>query len=166
MSDMRRISDDIESEIADHIERRVGDLCREGLDATAARRRAMREFGDLPTARRELMAIDSRIESRRVTMLAGLAGDVRYAARRLVRRWQVSALMIGILALGIGAATAVFSVVDQTMLRSAPFLHADRLVDVLHLSSPNGGGGNNLEPQKILGWQSQPALFERFEAYA
>jgi putative ABC transport system permease protein len=74
--------------------------------------------------------------------------------------------MILILGIGIGAATAVFSVVDQTVLRPAPFAHADRLVDVIDFDRIRGGGGNLLTPVKIVGWQSEAALFEAFEAYA
>jgi putative ABC transport system permease protein len=92
--------------------------------------------------------------------------DIQYAVRRLAARPAHTLLMVLTLALGIGASTAVFSVVDQTVLRSAPFLHADRLVDVMHIHRVHKGGGNALTPQKILGWQAQPALFERFEGAA
>src|SRR4249920_3354557 len=92
--------------------------------------------------------------------------DIRFAARRLAARPAHTALIIAMLGLGIGAATAVFSVVDQTLLRPAPFAFADRLVDVLDRNGRRGGGGNNLTPLKIAGWQAQPALFERFEGYA
>jgi predicted permease len=74
--------------------------------------------------------------------------------------------MILILGSGIGATTAVFSVVDQTVLRPAPFAHADRLVDVIDIDRVRGGGGNMLTPAKIVGWQGEPTLFEAFEAYA
>jgi putative ABC transport system permease protein len=89
--------------------------------------------------------------------------DVRFAVRRLLVRPAYAALIVFTLALGIGASTAVFSVVDQTILRPAPFLHADRLVDVLHIHRIRRSGGNSLTPQKIVGWQQQPALFERLE---
>ena len=92
--------------------------------------------------------------------------DFRHALRRLVARPASTALMILTLALGIGANTAVFSVVDETMLRSAPFACGDRLVDVMQRNGKRGGGGNSLSPEKIVGWQSQPAVFEQFEAYA
>jgi putative ABC transport system permease protein len=95
-----------------------------------------------------------------------LRHDIRAAVRRLASRPLLTLLSFTTLALGIGAATAVFSVVDQTVLRPAPFPHADRLVDVLHINSKTGGGGSSLTPDKIAGWQVQPALFERFEAYA
>jgi putative ABC transport system permease protein len=95
-----------------------------------------------------------------------LRHDLRAAARRLAARPLITLLSFATLALGIGAATAVFSVVDQTVLRPAPVPHADRLVDVLHVNSKTKSGGSSLTPAKIVGWQTQPALFERFEAYA
>ena len=98
--------------------------------------------------------------------LTALIDDVRIAARRLAARPGYSALITLTLAIGIGSATAVFSVVDQTVLRPAPFAYADRLVDVMHIHSVTKGGGNALTPAKILGWQQQAALFERFEAYS
>ena len=92
--------------------------------------------------------------------------DVKIAVRRLAARPAYTLLILGTLALGIGAATAVFSVVDQTILRPAPFPHADRLVDVMHIHSVRKSGGSSMTPQKTLGWQGQPSLFERLELYA
>lgn len=94
-----------------------------------------------------------------------LTHDIRIATRRLAARPAYALLVVATVALGIGAATAVFSVVDQTVLRPAPFPHADRLVDVLDIDRVSGGGGSSFSPQKIVSWQSQPALFERFEAF-
>lgn len=91
--------------------------------------------------------------------------DIRIAVRRLGATPGHTLLIVATLALGIGAATAVFSVVDQTVLRPAPFPHADRLVDVLDINRTTGGGGSSFSPRKIVSWQSQPALFERFEAF-
>ena len=92
--------------------------------------------------------------------------DIRIGVRRLAGRPAYTLLIIGTLALGIGATTAVFSVVDQTVLRPAPFPYADRLVDVLHIHSVTKSGGSSLTPEKIVGWQGQPSMFERFEAYS
>lgn len=72
--------------------------------------------------------------------------------------------MIMILGVGIGAATAVFSVVDQTILRPPPFAHAERLVEVMDRYA-GGARSTTLIPEKIAGWQQQPSLFEAFEAY-
>ena len=97
---------------------------------------------------------------------SGISSDVRTATRRLANQPGATTLTILTLALAIGVAAAVFSIVDQLILRLPPFLHAGRLVNVLHLTGPNRGGGGALSPQKILGWQQQPAVFERLEAYA
>lgn len=91
--------------------------------------------------------------------------DLRYAFRRLASRPGYSAIMLVTLALAIGATTAVFTVVDETLLRRAPFAFADRLVDVLDTNRATGGGGSSLTPEKIAGWQMSP-LFERLEGYS
>jgi predicted permease len=92
--------------------------------------------------------------------------DVRLAWRRLRARPGATATLILIIAIGIGAGAAVFSVVDQTLLRPAPFLFHDRLVSVLDIDRKTGGGGNSLTPAKIAGWQHEPSVFERFEGAA
>ena len=92
--------------------------------------------------------------------------ELKLALRRLFARPAYTALLVLIVGVGIGAATTVFSLVDQLLLRRAPFTYADRLVDVLDTNRKSGGGGSSLTPQKIVGWQAQPALFERFESYA
>jgi predicted permease len=74
-------------------------------------------------------------------------------------------LMVLIIGVGIGAATAVFSVVDQTILRPPPFADADRLVQVLDLYRSAGARSTNLTLEKIAGWQTQTALFEAVEGY-
>jgi predicted permease len=91
--------------------------------------------------------------------------DLRYAVRTLLTNRGFSAIAILTLALGIGANTAVFTIVDQTLLRSAPFAFANRLVDVNDYNRTTQGGGSSLTPEKIIGWQGSP-LFERFEGYA
>ena len=94
-----------------------------------------------------------------------IGSDVRTAARRLAGQPAATALTVLTLALAIGVAAVVFSVVDQLILRPPPFLHADRLVNVWHQTGPNRSGGGAVSPEKILGWQQQPAVFERLEAY-
>lgn len=168
MNDLRRISQDIESEISDHLERRVRDLRETGLIDAAAREQAEAEFGDVSAARRELLTIDARLDRRRrrARIWSGIGSDVRTVTRRLAGQPGATALTILTLALAIGVAAAVFSIVDQLILRQPPFLHAERLVNVLHQTGPNRDGGGLLSPEKILGWQQQPAVFERLEAYS
>jgi len=101
----------------------------------------------------------------RSTMAYDLWLDVRYSLRRLAAQPGYTIVMVATLALAIGATTAVYTVVDETLLRPAPFAFADRLVDVMDVHRGNGGGGSSLSPEKIVGWQSSP-LFERLEGYS
>jgi hypothetical protein len=65
------------------------------------------------------------------------------ALRRLLARPFRTLLITSIIAIGIGATTAVFSFVDQTVLRPAPFLYGNRLVDVFDTNRKTGGGGSS-----------------------
>jgi putative ABC transport system permease protein len=94
-----------------------------------------------------------------------LWSDLRHACRRFAAQPGYTTVMIATLALAIGATTAVFTVVDEVLLRRAPFAFADRLVDVLDVDRATGNSGSNLTPEKIVGWQSSP-IFERFEGYS
>ncbi|HEV3141047.1 MAG TPA: ABC transporter permease [Vicinamibacterales bacterium] len=91
--------------------------------------------------------------------------DLRYSTRRLAAQPGYTILMIATLALAIGATTAVFTVVDETLLRPVPFAFPERLVDVFDTNRATRGGGSSLTPEKIAGWQTSP-LFERFEGYS
>lgn len=90
--------------------------------------------------------------------------DLRYAIRHTRRRPGRASLAVLILAIGIGAATAVFSVVDQTVLRRPPFTAGERLVDVQNMRR-GGGGGSAHSAEKVLGWREQPSVFERLETF-
>jgi predicted permease len=74
--------------------------------------------------------------------------------------------MLLVIGTGIGAATAIFSVLDTTMLRPPPFAEPDRLVQVMDVYRSAGARSTSLTLQKIAGWQQQRALFEAFEGHA
>jgi len=93
-----------------------------------------------------------------------LVQDVKYACRVLWRNPGFAAGTILTIALGIGATTAVFTVVDETLFRSVPYPHPDRLVSVIGVVRPGGGGGPDLTPLAIANWRAQK-LFDRLEAY-
>jgi predicted permease len=101
---------------------------------------------------------------RAVTLLAELAADLRFAARSLRRRPGWTAAIAATLALGIGANTAIFSVVDATLLQSSPWPHADRLAHLgLRLTDSEVSlGGAPL--QDMQRWVSRIDGIERFEA--
>jgi predicted permease len=101
-------------------------------------------------------------------MVAGMSRlfeDVRRGLAALSRRPVYAALATFLIAIGTAAATTVFSVVDQTILRRPPFLHGDRLVDVMNVRR-GGGGSPRHSAEKALRWRDEPQVFERLETYS
>lgn len=126
----RQIRADVDEELRFHIDMRVDALMAEGHSWSDARARALREFGDLDDARQYMGAMDRTIEAaqRRSEYMSDFLTDVVYALRKLRAAPVFAATVVLTLALGIGANTAIFSVVNSVLLRSLPFPHADRLV--------------------------------------
>lgn len=116
---------DMEEEFRLHIEMRMEDLIRAGLPRAEALRRAKLEFGSVERYKEEGRA------SRGLRHIDELRGDLRYVARSLRRSPGFTVVAVVTLALGVGANTAVFSLVSASLLRPLPFDDAERLV-VLH----------------------------------
>jgi predicted permease len=126
----RQIRDDVDDELRFHLEMRVEALAREGVAPDDARARALREFGDLEDARRYIGHLDRGTEAaiRRRDLMSELLQDLHYAVRKLRAAPVFAAAVVLTLALGIGANTAIFSVVHSVLLRALPFAKADQLV--------------------------------------
>jgi putative ABC transport system permease protein len=121
---------DVDEEIAFHLEMRSRDRLLAGDDPEQARLAALRRFGDVGAARAECVTITERRERsmRRADYLADVAQDVSYALRSLRRRPGFAVVAILTLALGIGANSAIFSVVNGVLLKSLPWADAERLL--------------------------------------
>jgi hypothetical protein len=89
-------------------------------------------FGEAPKQAREACALP-RLDHPRPAMIT----DLRYAIRQLIKSRGFTAVAILTLALGVGANTAVFSVVDAVLLRALPYHNAERLIDVFS-TNPTG----------------------------
>lgn len=124
----RRVS----AELAFHIEMRTRELIASGMSPEDARREATERFGNLSQVSDELHRLERQNDrsERRTQYFAELLQDARFALRMLLRRRTFAAVAIGTLALGIGAATAMFSVVDGVLLRPLPFDAPERLAAV------------------------------------
>ena len=115
---------DMEREMAFHVDSLARDYARDGLSDVDAQRAARRQFGNLTRLK------ERGHDERTMRLVEDVTRDVRHAARGLWRSPGFSLAVILTLALGIGGNTAVFSVVDQLLLRPLPYPDGDQLVMV------------------------------------
>lgn len=127
-----RIEDDLEEELRTHIEKRADDLERSGLSRDAAVRQARIEFGGY-----ERFKEDCR-ESIGVHFLETLVQDIRFGLRVLRKSPGFTAVAVLTLALGIGANTAIFSLIDSVMLRLLPVQKPEELVQLFRVNPARG----------------------------
>ena len=151
----RRLEGELEGEIRAHLEMAELDALNAGLSPEAARREAFRNFGGI-----EPMKEDHR-DQRSVRWLENLWRDVRYGMAALLRDPGFAAVTIGLVALGIGANTAMFSIVDAVLLRPLPFPQPDRMV---RLWETPPEGKNPTTTFTFLDWKRQNDIFEALSA--
>ena len=130
---------DVDEELAFHVEMRTREYIERGESPERAREHALSRAGDLDASRRACIDIASRRTRRmaRLAFLTNVRHDVTFALRLLRRSPVVTLTAVLTLALGIGATTAIFSVVYAVLLRPLPYTAADRLYDV-HMLYPDG----------------------------
>ena len=137
---------DFDDELQFHLDSKIDELTAAGYSPRQARDEALRQFGPVWPIRRECVRIsrDRLSQISRSEYFAGWMRDVRYAVRSL-RRMKASALTaLLILAVGIGANTAVFTLLDRLLLAPLPVPHPSQLVRLSDRVSPPGGGASVL----------------------
>src|SRR5262245_56714638 len=120
----RQMERDLDRELQYHIDRRVAELVQGGFTENEARRQAVLEFGAIDNVQEEV---------REAWFWRGpdvLFRDSRYAVRTLLRSPGFAASTALLLAIGVGANAAIFSLVDQVLLRKLPVAEPERLVQL------------------------------------
>jgi predicted permease len=134
------LEQDLDRELRYHMDHRIADLMQSGLDEPRARRQARLELGGLAQVQEEVRDVWL------TRWLRDFVYDLRFSARSVVRSRSFAATTVVSLALGIGATTAIYSLVDQVILHALPVREPERLVLVDWKGDPvaNGFGSRNL----------------------
>jgi predicted permease len=154
-----RLDAELEAEIASHIDLATDENLRLGMTPAEARRKALVEFGGLNLAK------DLHREARGLMKLDILLQDLRYTVRSLSRDRGFTLVAVLILALGIGANVAVFSVVNTLLLRPLPFPHPEQLIRI-HQKEPKGGDSSmTYSTDAMLAFQQKTRTLQQVTGY-
>jgi putative ABC transport system permease protein len=149
---------DLSVSIREHLEEKIDELMEEGMSREEATQGARREFGNVAL-------IEQR--SREVWQwprLETIVAEVRFALRQLSKSPGFTLMAILIMALGIGANTAIFSVVHAVLLEPLPFRDADQLVQIWHVPPQSSFPGMTrfaVSAANFLDWQKQNNVFSQ-----
>src|SRR5215472_700617 len=119
----KKAESELNAELRYHLKRQVRDFVEAGMKPAEAQRLARLEFGCMEQVKKECRDVRGR-------WLEDIGQDLRYAARTLGRSPGFLMVSVLSLALGIGANTAIFSLIDAVMLRSLPVQDPERLVQI------------------------------------
>lgn len=148
----RRLDADLDAEIAAHLELAEKEAIESGLSLAQARRKARLQFGGIVQVKEE------HRDRRSIRVVETFTRDLRYGLAAILRDRSFSLIAIGVLAIGIGANTAMFSLVDATLLKSLPFPHPERIVRVWETPSPDSM--NSINTMDFLDWKRLNTIFE------
>ena len=94
--------------------------------------------------------------------MEGLLKDIRYSVRSLLKHPGFTAIVVVTLAVGIGASSAIFSVVNTVLIRPLPYAHAERIVAIQAIG--RDGKRVQISPANFLDWRAQNTVFEHLAA--
>lgn len=160
-----RLYGDLTEEIREHLEERIEELVRDGMSKKDAESAARREFGNVT-----LVEEDSR-DVWRWYFIENFFSDVRYGLRALQHNPGFSVVAILTLALGIGANTAIFSVVYAALIRPLPYAQPSRLITLTEVRPQEGQAGQSNPPSWVssypdyLDWTKQSKSFQSLAGF-
>ncbi|MGB2717458.1 MAG: ABC transporter permease [Vicinamibacterales bacterium] len=156
---------EVDEEIDFHLEMRTRELVERGMDPNTAREVAMRRLGDLSHLKRTCVDLGIRRDRtmRRMQWVQEFRQDVSFALRQLKSAPAFTSVAVLTLALGIGANSAMFALVDATLLRPLPFREPDRLVMAWERSASSMR--SRVAPLNLLDWTERNQTFEAMGAF-
>jgi predicted permease len=152
----RRLESELDGEVLAHLELAERDALKAGLSPEDARRAAHRAFGSIDRIKEE------HRDSRSVRWIDTLGKDVRYGIKLLVRDPVFAVVTISVMAIGIGANTAMFSIMDAALLKPLPYPEPERMVRVWEAPTPTTRNG--LSTLNFLDWKRLSKSFEALSA--
>lgn len=157
-----RVEQELDEELRYHLERQIEENLGKGMTAREARLAALRAMGGIEQQKERCR------DMRRVNFIEDLMRDLRYGLRVLAKSPVFTIVAVVSLALGIGANTAIFSVVNGLLLRPLPYPDSQRIVAVWHTPPQESFPGLSrfsVSPANYLDWKSQSDVFEQMAAY-
>jgi putative ABC transport system permease protein len=150
---------EVDQELAFHIEMRTRELMAQGVSEPEARRQATERLGDAGALKHRLVAIGQSTHRREV--LSECWHDVRFAIRQMIAAPAFAAIAIGTLAVGIGGTTAIFSAVRAVVLQPFPWAHPDRTAIVFERWHDQDG---SVSVGNYADWSTMTSTFTQLAA--
>lgn len=159
------IRDDVERELEAHVRMRADELVAQGWSEEEGLAEARRLLGDRQELAEACVEITKSHQRavRRTKAMDAIVQDIRYGLRTILRSPGFACVAILTLALGIGANTAMFSVVDGVLLESLPYPEPEELVDVRERRQD--GGTMSVAWLNFVDWREQNSVFDEVFAY-
>jgi hypothetical protein len=151
-----QVEAELDEELRYHLERQIELNTAAGMSVDEARYAALRAMHGLDQRKEECR------DMRRVRFIEDFWQDLRFSLRSLLKRPGFTAIILIALALGIGANTAIFSLVNAVILQPLPYQDPERLISVY--GTRNGGTPGSVGPTDFLDYRSQNKTFEQFAA--
>jgi predicted permease len=152
------VDNELDEELRYHLEREVEQNLKDGMSPEEAQFAALRAFGGVEQAKERCR------EARGVKFIEDLWQDLRYGARTLLKQPAFTFVAVLTLALGIGANTAIFSIVNAVLLRPLAYADPERLVQIWEDRRPKNDPHHPVASANFLDWRAQNTVFERIAA--
>ncbi|HEX8687061.1 MAG TPA: permease prefix domain 1-containing protein, partial [Pyrinomonadaceae bacterium] len=156
----KSVEREMEEELRFHLRMRAEENVRRGMTPDEAERAALRSFGQWARVKENCRDFKGG------GLVEVLLQDVKFGARTLRKNPGFTLVAVLTLALGIGANTAIFSVVEAVLLRALPYRDAERVVVLWENNRLRGRPHNVVNQGNFLDWRAQAASFEGMAAFA